>query len=173
VTGPRLLRVGRAFVASTASVTGDVVLGEDANLWYGVVVRGDDARITIGARTNVQDNTVVHVDPGAPNEIADDVTIGHGAVCHGARIERYALIGMGAVLLGGCVVREGAVIGAGALVREDFEVPPYTLVVGVPAKVVKTLDPDERRRIALDHAAGYVTRAREHSDGVWLGRIRS
>jgi carbonic anhydrase/acetyltransferase-like protein (isoleucine patch superfamily) len=154
-------------VADTAAVNGDVVLGEDANLWYGAVVRGDDAPISIGARTNVQDNAVVHVDPGAPNHVAEDVTIGHGAICHGVRIERYALIGMGAVLLGGSIVREGAVVGAGAVVPEGMEVPPYTLVVGVPARIVKPVDPEERRRTALDHARGYVERAREHAEGRW------
>jgi carbonic anhydrase/acetyltransferase-like protein (isoleucine patch superfamily) len=173
VSGPRLLRVGRAFVASTASVTGDVVLGEGVTLWYGVVARGDDARITIGARSNVQDNSVVHVDVDTPTEIAEDVTVGHGAIVHGARVERYALIGMGAILLSGCVVREGAVVGAGALVPEGFEVPAYSLVVGLPARVVKALDPEERRRVALEHAAGYVARAGEHADGLWLGRTRA
>jgi carbonic anhydrase/acetyltransferase-like protein (isoleucine patch superfamily) len=172
VSGPRLLRVGRAFVASTASVTGDVVLGEDVSLWYGVVVRGDDARVVLGARSNVQDNAVVHVDVDTPTEVAQDVTIGHAAIVHGARVERYALIGMGSILLSGCVVREGAIVAAGALVREGFEVPAYSLAVGVPAKVVRGVGPDERRRVAIEHAAGYVARAREHADGVWLGRVR-
>jgi carbonic anhydrase/acetyltransferase-like protein (isoleucine patch superfamily) len=83
--------VGGAYVASTASVTGRVALGTDASLWYGVVVRGDDAPITIGARTNVQDGTVIHVDPGCPHVIGADVTIGHGAICHGVKIEGLAL----------------------------------------------------------------------------------
>jgi carbonic anhydrase/acetyltransferase-like protein (isoleucine patch superfamily) len=163
-----MLRVGAAWVAENAAVSGDVTLGEDANLWYGVVVRGDDARITIGARTNVQDNAVVHVDPGAPNHIGNDVTIGHGALCHGVRIHDFALIGMGAILLGGSVVGEGAVVAAGALVPEGFEVPPHSLVVGVPVRVVRSYDRDTRERVALEHARGYVERAREHAEGIWL-----
>lgn len=159
--------VGEAFVASTASVTGRVALGRDASLWYGVVVRGDDAAITIGARTNVQDGAVVHVDPGCPQAIGSDVTIGHGALCHGVRIGDLALVGMGAILLGGSKVGEGAIVAAGALVREGQEVPPWTLVVGVPARVVRTLDPAERRLEAMAHAAGYVERAREHATGRW------
>jgi carbonic anhydrase/acetyltransferase-like protein (isoleucine patch superfamily) len=160
-------------VAANASVTGEVVLGDEANVWYGVVVRGDDARITIGARTNVQDNAVVHVDPGAPQQIGSDVTIGHGAICHGVAIRDFALIGMGAVLLGGSVVGEGALVGAGALVPEGMVVPAYSLVVGVPARVVRTFDRDTREREAIHHAAGYVTRAQEHADGVWLGKVES
>ncbi|MFM8981264.1 MAG: gamma carbonic anhydrase family protein [Planctomycetia bacterium] len=162
-----LRAVDGAWVASSASVTGQVALGADASLWYGVVVRGDDAAITIGARTNVQDGAVVHVDPGCPQAIGSDVTIGHGALCHGVRLDDLALVGMGAILLGGSVVGEGAIVAAGALVREGQQVPPWTLVVGVPARVVRTLDPGERRREARAHAAGYVERAREHAHGRW------
>jgi carbonic anhydrase/acetyltransferase-like protein (isoleucine patch superfamily) len=167
----RIHRVGRAWVASTASVTARVTLGEDANLWFGVVIRGDDAPIRIGARTNVQDNTVVHVDPDVENAIGDDVTIGHGAICHGARIHDGALIGMGAILLGGSVIGEGAIVAAGAVVREDQEIPPYSLAVGIPARVVKRLDPVARRAEALEIAAGYVQKAREHHGGRWDGAV--
>lgn len=164
---PRLVRRGAGWVATSASITGKVTLGEDANLWYGVVVRGDDAPIRIGPRSNVQDNAVIHVDPLAPQVIGADVTIGHGAICHGIRIEDGALIGMGAILLGGSVIGEGALVAAGALVRENDVVPPFTLVAGVPARVVKTLDRVERLKVAREHAAGYVERAREHARGQW------
>jgi carbonic anhydrase/acetyltransferase-like protein (isoleucine patch superfamily) len=167
VSGPRLERVGEAYVATTASVLGKVTLGKDASIWYGAVVRGDDAPITIGPRSNVQDGAVVHVDPGAPNVIGADVTIGHGAICHGVRIEDGALIGMGAILLSGSVVGAGALVAAGALVRENEVIPPNALAVGVPAKVVKTFDPEARRREAVAHAAEYVSRAHEHSRGEW------
>jgi carbonic anhydrase/acetyltransferase-like protein (isoleucine patch superfamily) len=167
---PRLVKTGSAYVASTASVLGNVLLGEDASIWYGAVVRGDDAAITIGPRSNVQDGAVIHVDPGAPNVIGADVTIGHGAICHGVRIEDGALIGMGAVLLSGSVVGEGALIAAGALVRENERVPPWSLAVGIPARVVKTFDPVQRRREALAHAAEYVLRAKEHAAGDWAWR---
>jgi carbonic anhydrase/acetyltransferase-like protein (isoleucine patch superfamily) len=167
----RMLRVGAAWVADTATVTAAVTLGEDANLWYGVAVRGDDAPIVIGARTNVQDNAVVHVDPDAPNHIGADCTIGHGAIVHGVEVGDMVLIGMGAILLGGSRVGEGAVIGAGALVLENAVIPPYSLAVGVPARVVRTVEQEGRRRQALAHALHYVRQARRHAEGGWDGRV--
>ncbi|MFV1958190.1 MAG: gamma carbonic anhydrase family protein, partial [Planctomycetota bacterium] len=131
-------------------VCGDVVLGEEVSVWHGAVIRGDDAPIRIGARTNVQDLVVVHVDPDRENVIGEDVTIGHGAICHGVRIGDRALIGMGATLLGGSVIGEGAVVGAGAVVSENMEVPPWTLAVGVPARIVRTFEREARRQDALE-----------------------
>jgi carbonic anhydrase/acetyltransferase-like protein (isoleucine patch superfamily) len=168
-----MLRVGRAWVADTATVTAAVLLGEDANVWYGASIRGDDAPITIGARTNVQDNAVVHVDPGAANLLGHDITVGHSAICHGVLVGDYALIGMGAILLGGCEIGEGAVIGAGALVLENARIPPWTLAVGSPARVVREVDREERLRVALAHAAHYVERAREHAAGTWDGQVQA
>lgn len=164
---PRMLRVGRAYVADTATLTARVSLGEDSSLWYGASVRGDDAPITIGARTNIQDNCVVHVDPDAANHVGNDVTVGHSAICHGVFVGDFALIGMGAILLSGCEIGEGAVVGAGAVVLENFKVPPYTLVVGTPARVVREVDRDERLRVALDHSARYVRTAQAHYAGDW------
>jgi carbonic anhydrase/acetyltransferase-like protein (isoleucine patch superfamily) len=169
----RMRRVGEAWVAENAVVTARVTLGKDANVWYGVVIRGDDAPIVIGPRTNVQDNAVVHVDPDAPNTIGADITIGHGAIVHGVEVHDRALIGMGAVLLGGCVIHEGAVVGAGAVVPEGMQVPPYALVVGVPARVVREVDRAERDRVALEHALGYVEQARRHAEGGWWGQVRA
>lgn len=169
----RLHRVGRAYVADTATVTARVTLGEDANLWYGVMVRGDDAPITIGARTNIQDNSVVHVDPDAPNVIGADVTIGHGALVHGVEVEDCVLIGMGAIVLGGSRIGEGSIIGAGALVLENTVIPPYSLVVGSPARVVRQLDPADRRPKAVRHAAHYVEQARRHASDVWDGQVEA
>ena len=163
----RLLPVGHAYIADTATVTADVTLGEDVNVWYGVSIRGDDAPISIGARTNIQDNAVVHVDPDAPNSIGTDVTVGHSAICHGVEIGDYVLVGMGAVILGGAKIGEGAMIGAGALVLENTVIPPWSVAVGSPAKVIKTLDPDARRPVAIGHAAGYVRKAKEHAAGDW------
>jgi carbonic anhydrase/acetyltransferase-like protein (isoleucine patch superfamily) len=167
------LRVGRAFVAEDAVVAARVTLGEDANVWYGVVVRGDDAAISIGTRTNVQDLAMIHVDPDRPQEIGDDVTVGHAAILHGVRIGDRALIGMGAILLGGSVVREGAIVGAGTLVPEGGEVPPYTLAVGVPMRLVRSLDRAERDRAAREHALAYVDQARRHAAGDWDGLVRA
>lgn len=169
----RLLAVGDAFVAHNAVVTGRVTLGEGANVWYGVTVRGDDAKITIGARSNVQDGTVIHADPGRDHHIGDDVTIGHGAICHGVEIRDRALIGMGAVLLGGSIVGEGAVIGAGCVVSEEMEIPANALAVGVPARIVKTFDAEARRAHALEMALDYVGQARRHAAGDWDDQVEA
>lgn len=140
-----------AYVAPNATLIGDVELGDDASIWFGTVVRGDIHWIRIGARTNIQDNCVLHVTGGtAPVNIAEEVTIGHGVIAHGCTIERRALIGMGSRVLDGAVVGEEAVVGAGALVPEGMHVPPRTLVVGVPARVKRPLTPDEIAR--LDHS---------------------
>ncbi len=150
---------GGAFKARNAIVTGDVTFGADAGVWFGCVVRGDDAPLVIGARTNVQDLTMIHADPGAPNVIGSEVTIGHRCVLHGVRIGDRSLIGMGAVLLGGSVVGEEALVAAGAVVREGFEVPSGTLVAGVPAKVIRALTPEERNQFRAS-AEGYVQKLR-------------
>ncbi len=154
---------GGAFAASNAIVTGDVTLGEDVGIWFGCVVRGDDAPLTIGRRTNVQDLTMIHADPGRPNTIGEEVTIGHRAVLHGVRVGDRCLIGMGAVLLGRSVVGEGAIVAAGTVVREGFEVPPRTLVAGVPGVVIRELDDDALKMIA-ESAEAYVQTIRLYLD---------
>jgi carbonic anhydrase/acetyltransferase-like protein (isoleucine patch superfamily) len=152
---------GGAHVASNAIVTGDVTLGEQASIWFGCVVRGDDAPLTIGARTNIQDLTMVHADPGVPNVIGADVSVGHRCVLHGARVEDRCLIGMGAVLLGGSVIGAESLVAAGAVVKENFVVPPRSLVAGVPARIVRTLTDEEVARIA-GSADGYVKKVRQY-----------
>ena len=138
----------RVFVADNATVIGDVVLGDDASVWFGTVIRGDVHFIRVGARTNIQDNCTLHVKTGThPVNIADDVTIGHGVIAHGCTIERGALIGMGSRVLDGAIVGEQALIGAGALVPEGMRVPPRTLVLGVPARVKRELTPHELVRL--------------------------
>jgi len=152
---------GGAFVAQGAVVTGDVTLGEDVGIWFGCVVRGDDAPLAIGARTNVQDLTMIHADTGKPNTIGSGVTIGHRCVLHGVRVGDDALIGMGAVLLGGSVVGEGALVAAGAVVRENFVVPPRTLVAGVPAKILRELT--DLELASFRHSAeDYVRKIRQY-----------
>jgi len=137
----------RVFVASTAAVIGDVELSDDVSVWYGAVLRGDIKEIRIGARTNIQDNVVIHVDePDFPTLVAEDVTVGHAAILHGCRVERGALIGMHATVLNGAVVGEEAVVAAGALVPPGMVVPARTLVAGVPAKVRREAEAGE-----LDH----------------------
>jgi gamma-carbonic anhydrase len=142
-------RIGeRVFVAENATLIGDVILGDDCSVWYGTVLRGDVHSIRIGARTNIQDNCVLHVTNGThPIQIDAEVTIGHGVIAHGCTIARGALIGMGSRVLDGAKVGELALIGAGALVSEGMEIPPRTLAVGVPAKVKRDLRMDEIARL--------------------------
>ncbi len=154
---------GGAYIASTAMVTGDVVLGEDAGVWFGCVVRGDDAPITIGQRTNVQDLTMIHADPDVPNSIGAEVTIGHRCVLHGASIADRCLIGMGAILLGGSRIGEGSIIGAGALIKEYMQVPPRSLVVGLPGRIVREVTDEEIVMIGRS-AQGYVDKLRLYLD---------
>jgi len=145
----RSQRIGqRVFIAENATLIGDVSLGDDCSIWYGAVLRGDVHSIRIGPRTNIQDNCTLHVTQGTyPVRIAEEVTIGHGAVVHGCTIERRALIGMGSRVLDGSVVGELALVGAGALVPQGMRVPPRTLVVGVPARVKRPLTDDEIARL--------------------------
>ncbi len=144
-----------AFVAPTATLIGDIVLGAQASVWFGAVLRGDNDRITIGPRTNIQDQAIVHVDPDVPVNIGADVTVGHRAIIHGATVEDGCLIGMGAIVLNRAVVGAGSIVGAGAVVKEGDIIPPRSLVVGIPAKVVRQLT-DEQVAENLASAARYV-----------------
>jgi carbonic anhydrase/acetyltransferase-like protein (isoleucine patch superfamily) len=155
---------GGAFVASNAIVTGDVTLGPDVGIWFGCVLRGDDAPLSIGRRTNIQDLTMVHADTGVPNVIGEEVTVGHRVVLHGARIGDRCLIGMGSVLLGGSVIGDESLVAAGAVVKERFVVPPRSLVAGVPGKIVRELRDDE---IAMMRASAesYVKKIRLYLAG--------
>jgi len=146
-------RVGDAYVAHTALVLGDVVLGAGANLWFNVVVRGDLARITLGPRVNLQDGVIVHTDYGVPCDVEDGVVVGHGAILHGRRVGAGTLVGMGAVVLSGSDVGPECLIAAGCVVPEGLVVPPRSLVAGVPGKVLKPVAPDrlERTRFICAH----------------------
>jgi len=161
---PRMLRRDGAFVAHDAVVRGDIALGIDTSVWYGCVVRGDCARITIGDVTNVQDLTMVHADTGVPQAIGSYVTVGHKAVLHGRVVGDRCLIGIGAIVLGGAEIGDECIIGAGALVTENQVVPPRSLVLGMPGKVVRTLG-DEEVAGLVHHAEHYRELARGHLDG--------
>ncbi len=150
---------GSAYRAFNAVLTGDVDLGPDVGIWFGCVVRGDDAPLAIGARTNVQDLTMVHADTGVPNVIGEDCTIGHRCVLHGARVGDRCLIGMGAILLGRSEIGAESLVAAGAVVREGFQVPPRSLVAGVPARVVRSIS-DAEVALFRESAAGYVRKIR-------------
>lgn len=137
-----------AYIHPAAVVTGDVTLGARVSVWPTAVIRGDTDRIVIGADTNVQDGTIIHVDHGVPTTIGARVGIGHRAIVHGATIEDDVLIAMGAVLLNGVHVGSGSIIGAGAVVREGFVIPPNSLVLGVPGRIVRETTMEERGRIS-------------------------
>jgi len=148
-------------------VIGDVVIGEESSIWFGTVVRGDMMPIRIGRRTNVQDNSVLHVTARHPTTLADDVTVGHSVNLHGCTIERLCLIGIGAIVLNGAVVGEESIVAAGALVPEGMKVPPRSLVMGAPGQVRRQVTEDERselRRYALNYL-GYKEEYRRTEEG--------
>lgn len=155
-----------AWVAPSANVVGDVTLGAGASVWYNCVLRGDIAPVRIGADTNVQDLTVVHVDRGTPSVVGPRVGIGHRALIHGCRIEEDCLVGMGATILSGATVGRGSVVAAGALITEGTEVPPGSLVVGTPGEVVREVDEElrERIRLTVEH---YSALKEGHRAGRW------
>jgi len=157
----RIVRRGEAFVADNAVVVGDVSLAKDANIWFGVTIRGDDAAIHIGEATNIQDNSVIHVDVDAPLTMGRGITVGHGAILHGVAVGDYALIGMGATVLGGARIGAYAIIGAGALVKENAVIPDGAVVLGVPGRVVRQVTDEERADLEW-RAQHYVDRARSY-----------
>ena len=152
---------GAVFVAPNATVLGDVVLGPGSSVWYGAVLRGDDGTLTLGENTNVQDNAVLHCDPGGAVTLGKNVTVGHCALVHGCTVGDGSLIGMHATLLNHCVVGKNCIIGAGALVPEGKIIPDDSLVVGVPGKIIKQVSP-EQAAASLANAAHYVGEGRRH-----------
>jgi gamma-carbonic anhydrase len=162
-------RLGRdVFVADGARVIGDVHLGDEASVWFGAVLRGDYMPVRVGARTNIQDNAVVHITSGqAGATLGDDVTVGHAAIVHGCTIERGCLIGMGSIVLDGAVVGEGSFVAAGSLVTPGTIIAPHSFVLGRPAKAMRPVN--DRERFAMREAASqYVLYAREFRSGCKL-----
>jgi gamma-carbonic anhydrase len=152
------------FIAEGAVVIGDVVIGRDSNIWFNAVIRGDVNYIRIGERTNIQDGCILHVTTEKyPLIVGNDVTVGHGAILHGAIIRDKCLIGMGAVVLDGAEVQSYSLVAAGSLVRQGFVVPEGTLVAGVPAKVVRELTEEEKKAIE-ESAIHYVELSREYKN---------
>lgn len=150
-----------AFIAPTAVLIGDVEVGEESSIWFGAVLRGDNGPIRIGARTSIQDNAVLHVSEHGETIVGDDVTVGHCAVMEDCRIERRALIGSNAVVLGGAVVGEGTLVAAGSVVGERSEIPPGVLAAGAPAKVKKPLEGEAAKWIEIS-ADEYVKLSRSY-----------
>lgn len=154
------------FIASGAIVLGDVHIGAGSSVWYNAVLRGDTDRITIGENTNIQDLTMIHADPGVPCTVGNRVTVGHRVILHGCTVEDDCLIGMGAIVLNRVHIGRGSIIGAGAVLLEGMIVPPGSLVVGLPAKVLRPVDPATAAHI--EHGwQHYVNQARRHREGVF------
>ena len=149
------------FLAPTASIIGDVVLGQDSSAFYGVSVRGDTAPIHVGDGTNLQDNVVLHADPDFPTTVGNRVSIGHSAVVHGCTIGDDCLIGMSATVMNGAVIGAGSLVAAGAVVLEGTQVPPRSLVAGVPAKVRRELTDSEFAAVQKN-ASSYQVLAQSH-----------
>ena len=159
-----------AFIAPNATVRGEAIIGAEASIWFGAVVRGDVERVTVGDQSNVQDLCVLHSDPGFPCYVGKRVTIGHGAIVHGARVEDGCLIGMRATVLNGATIGSGSLVGAGAVVAENSKIPPNSLVVGCPARVIREIGETLRERISrgwrhyVDAAAAYRDQRLQDSD---------
>lgn len=162
---PEIADADAVWIAPDATVIGRVSIGRDCGIWFGAAIRGDNEPIVIGDETNVQENTVMHTDPGCPLTIGKGCTIGHRALLHGCTIGDNSLIGMGAIVLNGAVIGENSLVGAGALVTERKEFPPGSLIVGSPAKAVRTLD--EAAIAGLKASAQhYVANARRFRKGL-------
>ena len=156
---------GFYYVAESAQVIGQVVLREGAGIWFGAVLRGDNEPITVGENSNIQENSVLHTDMGFPLTIGKGCTIGHSAILHGCTIGDNSLIGMGATVLNGARIGANCLIGAGALVTEGKVIPDNSLVVGSPARVVKSLGTDAEAMLKFS-ASHYVDNARRFSSGL-------
>lgn len=150
------------FTAPNASVMGQVTLGENVSIWYGAVIRADVEQIIIGDRTNIQDNAVLHADFGSPTIIGNDVTVGHGAIVHGASVGDGSLIGMRATILNNAKIGKFCIIGAHTLVTEGMEIPDFSMVLGTPGKIVKQL-PASYAAHLLESAAHYVEIGQRHA----------
>lgn len=154
-----------SWVADSATVIGDVVLEDQASIWFGAVLRGDNERIHIGRGSNVQDGSILHVDPGFPLTLGVEVSIGHLVMLHGCTVGDGTLIGIGAVVLNGAKIGEGCLIGANALITEGKEIPPRSVVMGSPGKVVREVGDADLERIRRP-AQSYIERMRLYRDGL-------
>lgn len=149
------------YISDNATIIGRVALKKNANIWYGTVIRGDENYIVIGENTNIQDNCTVHIAKDFPTIIGDDVTVGHGAIVHACTVGNRVLVGMGAIILNGAVVGDDVIIGAGSLIPPGKRIPSNSLVMGSPAKVVRELTEEDRKKLK-DSALHYVTLANKH-----------
>jgi carbonic anhydrase/acetyltransferase-like protein (isoleucine patch superfamily) len=162
---PILPAAERYWIAPNASVIGNVTLGEDCGIWFGATLRGDNERISVGARSNIQEGCTLHTDIGFPLDIGEDCTIGHNAILHGCTVGAGSLIGMGAIVLNGARIGRGCLVGAGALLTEGKVFPDRSLIVGSPAKPIRTLNEDNIAQLRLS-APHYVENWRRFAKGL-------
>jgi carbonic anhydrase/acetyltransferase-like protein (isoleucine patch superfamily) len=164
-TKPILPPEGEYWIAPNAEVMGNVKLEKNASVWFGAVLRGDNELITIGENSNVQDGSVLHTDPGSPLTIERDVTIGHMVMLHGCTIGAGSLVGIGSIILNGAKIGKGCLIGANSLIAENKEIPDYSMVLGSPGKIIRTLDKEtaEALRLSADH---YVENWKKYRAGL-------
>ncbi|TFF67092.1 gamma carbonic anhydrase family protein [Helcococcus ovis] len=153
------------FIAEGARIIGNVEVGKDSSIWYNATLRADYGKIKIGKNSNIQDNAVIHLSHDSDTIIGDNVTVGHSAIIHGAKIENDVLVGMGAIVLDNCVIGENSIIGAGALVTKNKEFPPKSLIIGSPAKFVRELSDDEIYSIR-QNALEYIQNAKKHKNNL-------
>ena len=158
----KLLYKDATFIASNATLIGPIIFKKDASVWFGAVIRADKDTISIGARSNIQDNCVIHTSFGDPTIVGNGVSVGHGAILHGCTVEDNVLIGMGAIVLNEARIGEGSIVGAGAVVTEGKEIPPRSLVLGVPGKVMREVS-DAQYEATLKNALSYVELAEEYA----------
>jgi carbonic anhydrase/acetyltransferase-like protein (isoleucine patch superfamily) len=152
---PEFPASGNYFIADTATVIGKVRLHDSASVWFGAVLRGDNEWIEIGENSNVQDNATCHTDPGFPLSIGKNCTVGHNVILHGCTLEDGALVGMGSIVMNGAKIGRGSVVGAGAVITEGKEFPEHSLIIGAPARVIRTLDAAQVERMG-SAARSYV-----------------
>ena len=162
---PILPAEGEYWIAPNAEVMGNVKLEKNASVWFGAVLRGDNELITIGENSNVQDGSVLHTDPGSPLTIERDVTIGHMVMLHGCTIGEGSLVGIGSIILNNAKIGKGCLIGANTLIAEGKEIPDYSMVLGSPGKIVRTLEKEmsEALRLSADH---YVENWKKYAAGL-------
>ena len=165
MSSPSLPEDGEYWIAPNASVIGNVVLKKNASVWFGAVLRGDNEQLIVGENSNVQDNSVLHTDPGVPLVVGANVTIGHMVTVHGATIGDGSLIGIGAILLNGSVIGKNCIIGAGALVTEGKVIPDGSLALGSPARVMRQVTDAERQMLA-GSALHYVENWKRFATGL-------
>lgn len=162
---PQIPASGSVWVAPDAHLIGDVILGEDVGIWFGAVLRGDNEPITVGAGSNVQEGVIIHADPGYPATIGKGCTLGHHAIVHGCTLGENTLVGMGATILNGAVIGNNCLIGANALVTEGKSFPDGSLIVGAPARAIRTLD-EKAIQMNKATAAKYVSNIARFRDGL-------